>query len=119
MKLKKLVGILALVMFFTSCAALMPQLPQTPRDKSSVFMSYYMAQLNDYNARYAIAAQSDEVSELEVNILNAKYTFLMTAWQPIAVYDSYAAAGEIPPGELEAQINGLIGALENAIKGGI
>ena len=118
MKFKKLAPILLLVILFTGCAMLQSQLPQTPRDKSAVYMSYYMAQLRDYNARYAVAMQAEEVEALEVHILNAKYTFLMNAWQPIAIYDSYAAAGEIPPAELEAQINGLISMLENLVRGG-
>jgi len=119
MKFKKLAPILLLVILFTGCAMLQPQLPQTPQDKSTVFMSYYMAQLRDYNARYAVASQAEEVEALEIHILNAKYTFLTNAWQPIALYDSFAAAGEIPPAELEAQVNGLITLLENAIKGGM
>jgi len=118
MKFKKLAPILLLVILFTGCAMLQPQLPETPQDKSSFFMSYYMAQLNDYNARYAIAEQADEVSALEVHILNAKYTFLMNAWKPIALYDSYTSAGTIPPAELEVQINSYITLLEDMLKEG-
>ena len=117
MRYKKLAAILMLVIFFTGCAAFMPQMPQTPQDKSTFFMSYYMAQLKDYNARYDVAV-NEGVSDLDKQILTAKHAFLINAWNPIALYDSYAAAGEVPPAELEAQINGLIDRLENMLKEG-
>jgi hypothetical protein len=117
MRYKKLAAILMLVIFFTGCAALMPQLPQTPEDKSTFFMSYYMAQLQDFNARYD-AAMNVGASDFDKQVLSAKHAFLMNAWSPIAMYDSYAQAGEIPPAELEAQINGLIDRLENMLKEG-
>jgi hypothetical protein len=102
MKIRKLVALLMLVIFLTSCAAWMPQ---------------------DYNARYDAAtrhfqATGEEPSSLESDILSAKYTFLMTAWQPIAILDGYAATNEIPPVGLEDEINGLIGLLEAQLKEG-
>jgi hypothetical protein len=42
----------------------------------------------------------------------------MTAWQPIAIFDGYAATNEIPPVGLEEEINGLIGLLESQLKEG-
>ena len=110
-------AIVLLVTFLTGCAMLTPQLPQTPRDKASVFMSYYMAQLKDYNDRYTSAQLSGVVvSELERDVLEAKYEFLIHAWEPIAMYDSYVTAGTIPPATLEAKINGLIGILEDKLR---
>jgi hypothetical protein len=50
MKIRKLAALLVLVIFLTSCAAWMPQVPKTAQDKSTFFMSYYMAQLKDYNS---------------------------------------------------------------------
>ena len=119
MQTKKLATILLVVAFMvTGCAMFQPQLPQTPRDKADVFMSFYMAQLLDYNRRYAIAEQSDVVSAMEINILNAKYEFLQVAWEPIALYDSFADAGTIPPAKLEMEIMALMDILENALREG-
>lgn len=107
-----------LVISFTACAMLQPQLPQTPQDTSTFFMSYYMAQMRDYTARYAAASQSDVVAAMEAEILMAKYEFLTRAWEPIALYDSYVTSGAIPPATLEAEINALILSLENSLKEG-
>ena len=121
MKFKKLAAILMLVIFITSCAAFMPVGLKTPKDRSVFFMSYYMAQLKDYNARYQVALemfQADQpVSQLEQDIISAKYTFLMEAWYPIAAYDGYVSLGEVPPAELEEQINKMIAGLEAVLKG--
>ena len=113
-------AIALLVIFLTGCAMLTPQMPETPRDKSDVFMSYYMAQLRDYNVRYTAVQQygEDIASAMEIDILKAKHWFLMHAWEPIALYDSYVTEGNIPPAELEAQINSLILMLENNLKEG-
>ncbi len=116
MKFKKLLGILVLVIFITSCA--MFTLPQTPQDKSSFFMSYYMAQLQDYNARYSAVEAGDVVSDLDKAILKAKYTFVMNAWMPIAIYDGYVTSGEVPPAALEQQVFGLIDVLERVLQEG-
>ena len=116
MKFKKLLGVLVLVIFITSCA--MFTLPQTPQDKSSFFMSYYMAQLQDYNARYAAVQSRDVVSDLDKAILNAKYMFLQEAWYPIAAYDGYVRLGEVPPAVLESQILGIIDFLEQRLQEG-
>ena len=121
MKFKKLAVLSMLVIFLTGCAAWMPQVPQTPKDKSTFFMSFYMAQLHDYDVRYAAALEayeSDEpVSQLDQSILSAKYQFLQRAWQPIAIYDGYVASNQIPPVGLEDEINSLIGVLENYLGG--
>jgi cytolysin (calcineurin-like family phosphatase) len=116
MKFKKLLGVLVLVIFITSCA--MFTLPQTPQDKSSFFMSYYMAQLKDYNARYAAIQPGDAVSDLDKTILEAKYAFVMNAWYPIAAYDGYVSTGEVPPAALEQQVFGLIDGLERFLQEG-
>jgi hypothetical protein len=123
MRFKKLAAILMLVIFLTSCALFMPQMPRTPQDKSTFFMSYYMAQLKDYNAKYVgyttlLQETGVEPTELEATILSAKYEFLMVAWHPIAMYDSYVAAGEVPPAEIEAVITELMDILEAKIKEG-
>ena len=122
MKFKKLAAILMLVIFLTSCAAILPTGLKTPEDRSTFFMSYYMAQLKDYNARYEIALQhyqetGEELSKFEANIISAKFTFLQNAWYPIAAYDGYVSAGDIPPADLEQEINQLIIGLETALKG--
>jgi len=115
MKFKTSAVLLMLVIFITGCAALMPQVPQTPRDKSAVFMSYYMAQLQDYEARYT-QAELGVPTDLDIKILTIKYEFLQNAWKPIALYDSYVTSGTIPPATLEAEINGLIGMLERSLQ---
>lgn len=119
MQVKKLATILLVVtLMVTGCAMLQPQLPETPQDKSDLFVSFYMAQLLDYNQRYAAATQSEVVTAMELAILEAKYEFLQVAWEPIALYDSYVNNGEIPPAALEAEINGLITILEGALERG-
>jgi hypothetical protein len=117
MKFKKLAAILMLVIFVTSCAAFMPQLPQTPQDKSAFFMSYYMAQLKDYDMRYE-SAMVVPPTDFEVKIIEIKYEFLQRAWKPIAIFDGYVASGTIPPVGLEEEINALIGILESQLQEG-
>jgi hypothetical protein len=112
--------LLALVLIFSimGCAMLQPTLPETPRDKSDLYMGYYMAQLLDYNNRYTVAMQNDVIGAMELKILEAKYTFLQKAWEPIALYDSYITDGKIPPPGLQDEIDGLISLLENALEEG-
>ncbi len=96
---------------------LQPELPQTPEDKSATYMSYYMAQMRDYGQRMNEAAAAPKaVTELDKTIIRAKYTFLQNAWKPIALYDSYANMGTIPPATLEREIMDIIGVLERALK---
>ena len=119
MRVKRLTAVLMMVLLLAvGCAMLQPQLPETPRDKADLFMSYYMAQLLDYNTRYVQASQSGVVSAMEVHILNAKYEFLQVAWEPIAMYDSYASVGQVPPAQLESQITALMSILEDALREG-
>ena len=118
MRVRRLTVALVLVMLVAGCAMLQPQLPETPRDKADLFMSFYMAQLLDYNTRYVQASQSDVVAAMEIHILGAKYEFLQVAWEPIAMYDAYATSGQVPPATLEAEINRLINMLEGALEEG-
>ncbi len=109
----RLVMPLLVVWVLVSCAGLMPQ---TPKDKSDVFMSYYLAQKANYEARLMAATELFEgeiywragVTDLEKDILNAKYAFITEAEAPITLFDSYASRGELPPAELETAINAMM-----------
>jgi len=114
---KRLAAVLVLLIFTLGCAGTL----QTPQDRSDFAMSYWVAQKADYTARYewATMKQEDgtriwkpETTNLEKDILRTKYQFIVNAEEPIALYDSYVQAGQIPPAELEMMVMQMINDLK-------
>ena len=118
--LRRLVLVLV-ILAFTSCVAFQPQVPETPKEKSDFFMSYYLAQKADYETRLMIATEEKDgvlywkagTTDVEAAILEAKHAFITEAETPITMYDSYASKGELPPAELEMTINALMSRLKD------
>jgi len=123
MLVKRISLLIVFLFLLVGClpSSLIPQPPQTPKEKSDFFMNYYLAQKADYETRLAMATEMKDgklewlssTTEIEKDILKAKYMFLDEAEEPITLYDSYASQGQLPPTELEASINALMQRLKD------
>lgn len=115
---KRLIFVALALTILVACAGMMPE---TPQDKSDFAMSYWLAQKQDYKVRYALATTKndngetvwkDSATQLEKDIIRAKYQFIKNAEEPIAIYDSYVQNGQVPPAALEQTVNTLINGLK-------
>ena len=103
-----LIAILLMVCF-AGCA--MNQQIVTPKDKLTMFMSFYSDQFD----KYQLDVQRPDLVQEQKDILKAKHALFQELWDAISFYKTFVDTGSVPPSTMEATINQLMNKLESLV----